>query len=95
MSETADAHRKFEAPKPVSAGDIREVTIDGQGGQGDGIARVDDFVLFVKGARRGERCKVRIIEVKRTFATAEKVGHGEAEEKADDEIEGSKGGPSG
>ncbi len=69
-----DERRRFEAPKPVEAGEVREVLIEGQGGQGDGIAKVEGFVLFVKGAAKGERCKVRILEVKRTFAAAEKVG---------------------
>jgi predicted RNA-binding protein with TRAM domain len=95
MSEEGDLHRKFESPKPVSAGELRDVLIESQGGHGDGIAKIDGFVLFVKGGNRGERCKVRIIEVKRTFATAEKVRHGESEERADDAVEGSKSGPSG
>ena len=67
-----DEH-KFGVPKPVEAGEVREVVIEGQGGQGDGIAKVDNFVLFVKGASKGEKCRVRITDVKRTFATAEKV----------------------
>jgi 23S rRNA (uridine2552-2'-O)-methyltransferase len=50
-----------------------EVTIESQGGHGDGIAKVDGFVVFVKGAAKGESCKVKISEVKRTFALGEKV----------------------
>ncbi len=95
MSEEGDLHRKFENPKPVSAGDLRDVLIESQGGHGDGIAKIDGFVLFVRGAAKGERCKVRILDVKRTFATAEKVSHGDVEERTDDAVEGSKGGPSG
>jgi predicted RNA-binding protein with TRAM domain len=95
MSEEGDLHKKFENPKPVAVGDFRDVTIESQGGHGDGIAKVDGFVLFVKGAQRGERCKVRITDVKRTFATAEKVEHSDEEENADDKIEGTKDGPSG
>jgi predicted RNA-binding protein with TRAM domain len=95
MSEEGDLHKKFESPKPVAVGDLRDVTIESQGGQGDGIAKIDGFILFVKGAKRGERCKVRITDVKRTFATAERVRHSDVEERTDDDIEGQKGGPSG
>jgi predicted RNA-binding protein with TRAM domain len=71
MSETES--KKFGLPKPVSTGDTITLKIESQGGHGDGIAKVDGFVVFVKGAVKGEECKVRIIDVKRTFATAEKV----------------------
>ena len=95
MSEEGDLHKKFESPKPVAVGDLRDVVIESQGGQGDGIAKIDGFILFVKGAKRGERCKVRITEVKRTFATGEKVSRSDTEESADDDVEGSRSGPSG
>jgi len=71
---TGDERKRFEIPKPVEPGEVREVLIESQGGQGDGIAKVDGFVLFVKGAAKGERCRVKVTDVKRTFATAEKVG---------------------
>jgi 23S rRNA (uridine2552-2'-O)-methyltransferase len=65
--------KRFEIPKPVSAGETRNVLIENQGGHGDGIANVDGFILFVKDARKGERCKVLIKDVKRTYAIAEKI----------------------
>jgi 23S rRNA (uridine2552-2'-O)-methyltransferase len=68
-----DERKKFEIPKPVNAGDIVEVQIEGQGGQGDGIAKVESFIVFVKGAQKGEKCKIKIVDVKRTFAIGEKV----------------------
>lgn len=63
--------RKFETPKPVSVGDVVDATIESQGGQGDGIAKVSGFVVFVKGAKKGDTCKVRITDVKRTYAVGE------------------------
>ncbi|MFH1521123.1 MAG: TRAM domain-containing protein [Candidatus Micrarchaeota archaeon] len=68
-----EENSKFGIPKPVSEGDKIVVKIESQGGQGDGIAKIDGFVIFVKGATKGEQCNVRIISVKRTFATAEKL----------------------
>lgn len=63
--------KRFETPKPVAVGDVIDVTIESQGGQGDGIAKVSGFVVFVKGAKKGDNCKVRITDVKRTYAVGE------------------------
>ena len=64
---------KFEIPKPVSPGDKLSVKIESQGGHGDGIANIDGFIIFVKGAKKGESCTVKINDVKRTYAIAEKI----------------------
>ena len=63
----------FETPKPVAVGDVVEVEITAVGGRGDGIAKIDSFVIFVKGGQKDEKCKVKIVSVGRTHATAEKV----------------------
>lgn len=63
----------FALPKPVSEGDVVEVKINAVGGKGDGIGKVEDFVVFVKNAKEGETVKAKITEVKRTYAIAEKV----------------------
>jgi len=63
--------KKFEIPKPVAVGDVVDVTIESQGGQGDGIAKVSGFVVFVKGAKKGDSCRVKISDVKRTYAIGE------------------------
>lgn len=92
------AEKRFQAPKPVSAGDKLDVDIHGQGGQGDGITRIEEFVIFVKGATKGERCRIRVIEVKRTYAVAEKIGKAvdqDAEAEMEEEVEGQKDGPAG
>ncbi|NYZ76801.1 TRAM domain-containing protein [Candidatus Micrarchaeota archaeon] len=65
--------KKFETPKPVSVGDVVDITVESVGGQGDGIAKIEGFVVFIKGAQKGESCKVKIIDVKRTYAVGEKV----------------------
>ena len=41
--------------------------------KGDGIARIQGFVIFVKGGQVGQECKVRISQVANRFATAEIV----------------------
>jgi len=67
-------YKRFETPKPVAVGDEIDVTVESVGGQGDGIAKVDGFVVFVKGASKGERLRVKITDVRKTYAVGEKVG---------------------
>lgn len=68
-----ETNKKFEVPKPVSVGEVFEITVENQGGHGDGIAKIDGFIIFIKEAKKGEKIKIKIKEVKRTFAIAEKV----------------------
>lgn len=65
--------RDFGGPKPVEVGKEYEVQISEISRQGDGIARVQGFVVFVKGAKVGEKTKVRITNVGPRFASGEKV----------------------
>jgi predicted RNA-binding protein with TRAM domain len=60
-------------PKPVETGKEYEVQITEMSRQGDGIARVQGFVIFVKGAKIGQKSKVKITNVGARFATAELV----------------------
>ncbi len=59
--------------RPVEEGKEYEVTIDAKGSKGDGIAHYEGFVVFVANAEVGEKAKVRITSMKRTFAIGEKV----------------------
>ncbi|VVC02106.1 TRAM domain protein [uncultured archaeon] len=65
-------------PKPVAVGDVIEVTIEATGSKGDGIAKKDGFVIFVKGASQGQTVKIKITGVGRSSATAEVAGEGSA-----------------
>ena len=60
-------------PKPVAVGDELEVKIEAVASKGDGIAKKDGFVIFIKGATEGQTVKVRITEVKERFAVGEIV----------------------
>ncbi|MGD0729286.1 MAG: TRAM domain-containing protein [Candidatus Micrarchaeaceae archaeon] len=60
-------------PKPVKVGDEVEVKIEAVASKGDGIAKKDGFVIFIKGAKEGETVKVRITDVKARFAIGEVV----------------------
>ena len=80
-------YKRFETPKPVSVGDEVDVTIESVGGQGDGIAKVSGFVIFVKGAKKDERLRVKITDVKRTYAVAEKIGQASSKQEATESME--------
>ena len=70
--------RGFGGPKPVESGKEYDVEITEISRQGDGIARVQGFVIFVKGGKVGQKTKVRITNVGARFATGEVVSGGSA-----------------
>ena len=58
-------------PKPVETGKEYDVQITETSRQGDGIAKVQGFVIFVKNAKVGQNVKVKVTNVGARFATAE------------------------
>ncbi len=62
------------AVAPVDLGQVLEVNIDAQGPHGQGVAHLDEFVIFVTGAKAGQKARVKITKVARTFAEAIRVG---------------------
>jgi len=69
--------RRFDdRPKPVETGKEYDVSITEISRKGDGIARVDGFVIFVKGGQVGQNTKVKVTQVGGRFATAEVIGEG-------------------
>ena len=63
---------KFGKP-PVSVGEVREVKIVAMGKGGDGIAKVNGFVVFVPGTNTNDVVKVKVTKVLKQFAFAEVV----------------------
>ena len=56
---------------PLNVGDVYDVKIEDVGREGDGIARVEGFVVFVPNTKKGDSVKVKISKVSR------RVGFGE------------------
>src|SRR5215212_9393685 len=54
-------------------GDELELTIDRLAHGGAGVARLDGYVVFVRGAIPGDRVRARVTKSKRSFAEAESV----------------------
>lgn len=56
-------NRGSPSPKPVEVGKEYEVDITDISRQGDGIARVQGFVIFVQNGKVGNNIKVKITQV--------------------------------
>ncbi len=58
---------------PVKVGESYDVSIDDIAKEGDGIARVEGFVIFVPQTKVGDKVKIKVNKVMRKFAIAEKA----------------------
>ena len=63
----------FGGPKPVEMGKEYEVEISEISRRGDGIARIQGFVIFVKSTKTGQKTNIRITSVGDRFAKAQVV----------------------
>ena len=70
-----------DKPKPIKVGEEHTVKITDVGAKGDGITKIENFIVFVAGAKKGEECKIRIKEVASRFAIGEKIGSSESTEE--------------
>jgi predicted RNA-binding protein with TRAM domain len=66
------ANRSFGS-KPVETGKDYNLQITETSRRGDGVARIQGFVVFVKGGRAGQNVKAKVTSVSERFATAEVV----------------------
>ena len=66
--------RSYFAPKPVKTGDEVDVDISEVSRKGDGVARIEGYVVFVPNAKQGERKRIRIIQIRPNFAMGEVIG---------------------
>ncbi|HIG96756.1 MAG TPA: TRAM domain-containing protein [Candidatus Aenigmarchaeota archaeon] len=58
----------------MKIGEEHDVKITDVGAKGDGITKIENFIVFVAGAKKGEECRIRIKEVASRFAVGEKIG---------------------
>jgi predicted RNA-binding protein with TRAM domain len=64
-------NNREESTAPVDAGETYDVTIEDIAREGDGIARVSGFVIFVPGTSVGDEVSIKITKVLRKFAFGE------------------------
>ncbi|RQW81178.1 MAG: TRAM domain-containing protein [Methanothrix sp.] len=68
-----DDRSSVSAPAPVEAGKEYDVKIEDIAREGDGIARIEGFVIFVADTQVGDAVKIQIDKVMRRFAIGHKV----------------------
>ena len=69
---TSDAMERAPQTPPVSEGDVREVTIETIGDQGDGIAKVErGYVVIVPGTRLDDEVTIEIEQTRENVAFAQ------------------------
>ncbi|WP_299234197.1 RlmE family RNA methyltransferase [Natronomonas sp.] len=59
---------------PVRPGDRLEVEIEDTGGEGDGVAKVEGYTLFVSGTEPGDSVEIEVTDIKPRFGFADRVG---------------------
>ena len=74
----------YDKPRnvPVEEGKTYQIKIEGLGKEGDGVGRVQGFVVIVPGAKEGTTVDVRITKVARKVAFGEIAGDGSSSKKA-------------
>lgn len=65
-----DFNRGSPTPKPVEVGKEYEVDVTDISRKGDGIARIQGFVVFIEKGKVGHKLKVKVTEVADRFAKA-------------------------
>ncbi|ATZ60659.1 MAG: TRAM domain-containing protein [Methanosarcinales archaeon Met12] len=60
-----------EPSAPVTEGETYDVKIEDIAREGDGIARIEGFVVFVPNTKVGDEVKIKVNKVMHRFAIAE------------------------
>ncbi|MFW5945708.1 MAG: TRAM domain-containing protein [Candidatus Natronoplasma sp.] len=78
---------------PVEEGETYEVKIEDIGKEGDGVAKIDDFVIFVPDTDVGDEVEIKITRVLRTLAFGEVTDTDASVDKDIDESEDDEDAP--
>ncbi len=76
---------RFKAEPPVKEGQTYDVEILSIGEKGDGIAKVEGFVIVVPGTKKGDKIKVKVNAVRGKVSFGEVVGASEGNSEAKEE----------
>lgn len=72
-SEEGSSNGGSAPTAPIEVGKEYDVKIEDIAREGDGIARIEGFVIFVADANVGDEVKIQIDKVMRRFAIGHKV----------------------
>jgi len=73
--------------KPVEVGKEYNVSISEVSRRGDGIAKIDGFVVFVPGTKQGQNVRIKVTQVSARFASGQVVDSAGASAKSTPEHE--------
>lgn len=73
MADYDSDRSSMGTPAPVEVGKEYDVSIEDIAREGDGIARVEGFVIFVADAKVGDSVRIKIDKVMRRFAVGHKI----------------------
>jgi predicted RNA-binding protein with TRAM domain len=59
--------------KPVEVGKEYNVSITDTSRRGEGIAKVDGFIVFVPGTKQGQNVRIKVTQVSERFASGQVV----------------------
>ena len=57
--------------KPVKIGDELDVTISEVSRRGDGLTRIEGYVIFVPNTKQGDSVKIKITQIRLNYAIGE------------------------
>ena len=72
MFERDNKNNRYNSA-PVNVGEEYDVKIEDMGRSGDGIAKVEGYIIFVPNTKKGQEVKIKITETKRNLGFAELV----------------------
>ena len=77
--------RGSRGPIPVKEGDTYDVEIEGIGEKGDGIAKINGYVIIVPNVKKGDQVKVRVNAVRGKVSFGEVIGEATSASAAEEE----------
>ncbi len=77
----------FGVAPPVKEGEKYDVTIEDIGKEGDGVAKINNFVVFIPNTKVGDDVEIKVTKVLRTLAFGEVVDESAAAEEDIEEEE--------
>ncbi len=64
--------------KPVEVGKEYNVSISDTSRRGEGIAKIEGFVVFVPGTKQGQNVRIKVTQVSQRFASGQVVESSES-----------------